>query len=378
MRIKFFEGRIDRQQYMWVYFGCFLASNVCSLLFDKGFTYVVFLLFFVIIPLRISAAAKRCHDLGHNGWWQFIPFYGFWLILAKGEPFPNKYGDVTWRNDFGSPGAAEDSYSVGAPSLPPESSSDLFFYIDQNSQRQGPVAIEELKGCGVTATTLVWKQGMPAWKKAIALPELYALFAEEYNQSFMPHNREQECPSLAEVTEADGIGAQISGEVQIQTELQGEEFPTSSAETEGTVPDSVFGSMMDLLRTDNVMSEFVERHPNGFILSLMVLSTFIISSDGIVMKTEMNYLDRFLHDAFGEDIRDEYMPLIPRIMSVLRADGQDAMAVKLQHVCEGVRKSLELTDRELLMDFLEGVASADGLVSAEEQALLLQIKEWIQ
>ena len=49
---------------------------------------------------------------------------------------------------------------------------DLYFYLDQNGQQQGPVAANELPKYGVTRNIQVWKQGMSSWQTAGSIPEL--------------------------------------------------------------------------------------------------------------------------------------------------------------------------------------------------------------
>lgn len=41
------------------------------------------MLFFILILFIFSQNSKRCHDIGKNGWWQFVPLYILMLFLKK-------------------------------------------------------------------------------------------------------------------------------------------------------------------------------------------------------------------------------------------------------------------------------------------------------
>lgn len=53
-----------------------------------------------------------------------------------------------------------------------------YYYVDQNSERQGPFSKEELVNHNLLPTTLVWRKGMPSWVKASEVEELSLLFQQ--------------------------------------------------------------------------------------------------------------------------------------------------------------------------------------------------------
>lgn len=58
-----------------------------------GFATIWILLIIPMLWFLYAQGAKRCHDLGHNGWWQIIPFYFFWMLFEEGNFSSNEYGD---------------------------------------------------------------------------------------------------------------------------------------------------------------------------------------------------------------------------------------------------------------------------------------------
>lgn len=48
--------------------------------------------FFCYVYILFVAGIKRCHDLGHCGWWQMIPLYFLWMFFKRGSDETNRYG----------------------------------------------------------------------------------------------------------------------------------------------------------------------------------------------------------------------------------------------------------------------------------------------
>lgn len=91
-----FEGRIRRREY-GISFLIYLTFVIfINIVIDEDEDSIYNLLGLGAIPLLWflwAQGAKRCHDLGSNGWYQIVPFYFLVLIFRQGEEGENQYGD---------------------------------------------------------------------------------------------------------------------------------------------------------------------------------------------------------------------------------------------------------------------------------------------
>ncbi|ASB49968.1 DUF805 domain-containing protein [Alkalitalea saponilacus] len=89
-----FQGRIRRFEYGLSIIIMFAFILVVG--FFVGFTGVgdgfIYVLLMPAYWFRLAQGAKRCHDRGNSGWFQIIPFYGLWMLLADSENGVNEYG----------------------------------------------------------------------------------------------------------------------------------------------------------------------------------------------------------------------------------------------------------------------------------------------
>lgn len=104
------EGTIGRTAYFlsWVVF--FVSVYLMDAIVQSSAEETGFVLFLVFPPIYIIAqGAKRCHDIGHSGWRQFIPFYMVWMFFAPGESSRKK----VIKNNIHFPGRGKTKQAPG-------------------------------------------------------------------------------------------------------------------------------------------------------------------------------------------------------------------------------------------------------------------------
>ncbi|MBO5629530.1 MAG: DUF805 domain-containing protein [Aeriscardovia sp.] len=70
------------------------ADLICNLTFGAPSNNGVYAIILIILwVFMLMQGAKRCHDIGNSGWWQLIPLYFIWLMIAKGDEGENEYGE---------------------------------------------------------------------------------------------------------------------------------------------------------------------------------------------------------------------------------------------------------------------------------------------
>ncbi len=95
-----FKGRIRRLEYgisfiimCFVYIFMGIIVSAIDATKSEGLFAIYLILLILFYWFAWAQGAKRCHDRGNSGWYQIIPFYGFWMLFADGDKETNEYGE---------------------------------------------------------------------------------------------------------------------------------------------------------------------------------------------------------------------------------------------------------------------------------------------
>jgi DnaJ like chaperone protein len=103
---------------------------------------------------------------------------------------------------------------------------------------------------------------------------------------------------------------------------------------------------------------------NDFAMSLIVLIAAVMKADGVIMKSELDYVKNFLNKTFGEQAAAE---LTIMLRDVLKQE------IAIDEVCNQIGNHLDYSSKLEMIHLLFGVSNADGVIHPSEVSLIEQI-----
>lgn len=125
-------------------------------------------------------------------------------------------------------------------------------------------------------------------------------------------------------------------------------------------------------------SRHTDEQRNGFLFSLLVLSSYIIKADGKVMHSEMEVVRRFLRQNFGEVAVHEGENILLHLFDEQKRQGQYAFRSTVQDCCFQIAANMDYSQRLQLLNYLVIISQADGSVPKEELEALQDCGRWLQ
>lgn len=105
-----------------------------------------------------------------------------------------------------------------------------------------------------------------------------------------------------------------------------------------------------------------------FAVSLLVLTAAVMKSDGKILRSELDYVKKFLVAQFGES---QAQRLLPVLKELLNRD------IPLRDVCLQIRQYMPEAQRIQMLHYLFGISKADGDVHENEVKIINDISDYL-
>lgn len=120
-----------------------------------------------------------------------------------------------------------------------------------------------------------------------------------------------------------------------------------------------------------------DEHP-GFLLSLMIISSYVIQADGKIMHSELEYLRGFLTENYGVEKKEKYIELLLKLFDESKKYSHEEWIMRIKECAVEINDYTTEEQRMLLMSFLIKIVKADKRVDYAEVQSLRNIAEWLR
>lgn len=119
-----------------------------------------------------------------------------------------------------------------------------------------------------------------------------------------------------------------------------------------------------------------EGQRNSFLFSLLTLASYVISADGRIMHSEMEYMRRFLRANFGEGAVAQGEQILRNLFEErkqMESRQPGSFGNTIRQCGAQIAANMPYGERLQLLSFLAGIAKADGQVTPDEVQALKEI-----
>jgi len=105
-------------------------------------------------------------------------------------------------------------------------------------------------------------------------------------------------------------------------------------------------------------------------LSLLILSSLVIKSDGKILKAELEYVKQFFVNTFGVQKANKYFEVFNKL-------NKQSLSSQLRPVCQQLNSCINHSSRLQIIHFLFGISSSDNEIHPSEIALINKIAGYL-
>jgi DnaJ like chaperone protein len=121
-----------------------------------------------------------------------------------------------------------------------------------------------------------------------------------------------------------------------------------------------------------------EGNRNSFLMSMLLLASYIIKADGRIMHSEMELMRQWLRSNFGEVAVQQGEQILRRLFEASKKQGDEQYRRNIQDACLQISMNMEYSERLQLLNFMVMIAQADGYVDPSEVVALKEVAAWMQ
>lgn len=101
-----------------------------------------------------------------------------------------------------------------------------------------------------------------------------------------------------------------------------------------------------------------------FSSALLILSAEVMKADGKVLKSELDFVKQFLVQQFGKDYAPKYLQELKKYLN---------QSSNIEQTCYNFRSYIPPQQKQILVQYLFGIAQSDGTISGSELNLIQRI-----